>query len=41
MIDFIIGSWGFVLSHILTFAAGAWIGKPVFSWLASKLPWSS
>ena len=40
MVDFIIGSWGFVLSHVVVFAAGAWMGKPLFSWLNSKLPWT-
>lgn len=25
---------------ILMFAAGALIGRPLFAWIASKLPWS-
>ena len=40
MVDFIIGSWGVVLSHVVVFAAGAWMGKPLFSWLSGKLPWT-
>ena len=27
MVDFIIGSWGFILSHVMMFAAGAWMGS--------------
>jgi len=40
MIEFIAVSWGAVLSHVVAFGAGALIGKPMFEWLRTFLPWN-
>ena len=32
--------WGVVLSHVLAFAIGAWIGRPALEYVRGFLPWN-
>ena len=31
---------GVVFYTVVVFAAGVWVGAPMFSWLQNKMPWS-
>jgi hypothetical protein len=37
--EFLSGVVAYVCYGILLFTAGALVGKPLYNWLATKLPW--
>ena len=40
MIEFLQGTLGTIFYTIVTFVAGALIGKPLFAWVNEKMPWN-
>jgi len=40
MIEFLQSTLGTIFYTIVTFVAGALIGKPLFAWVNEKMPWN-
>jgi len=40
MTEFLNSTVGTICYSIVLFAGGAWFGRPLFTWLTNKAPWS-
>jgi hypothetical protein len=38
--DFVTTTYGFIAHTLISFTLGALIGKPMFEWLRTFLPWN-